>query len=288
MNNYLGLLGKIHIHPLLWVIIGISVVTANFKSLFLLMLIVFVHEMGHAISAHFFSWRIKSIMLLPFGGVAEVDEHGNRPLKEEFIVVLLGPLQHLWLQGAAFILQNVNVINSSDYQLFTFYNLSILLFNLLPVWPLDGGKLLFILFSKSFAYRKAHFYMMLTSIIFLCIYVIFIVSTSPSHLNMWIITTFLIYSLYYEYKHRMYSCMRFLMERYYGKQNTIQKLKPIVVDESDLIYSVLLQFQRGCKHLIVVERNGTKVSEMDENELLHAYFANKLTDSKVGDLVYTY
>lgn len=288
MNNYLSLLQKIHIHPLLWVMIGISVLTANFKTLFLLMLIVFIHEMGHAISAHFFSWRIKTVMLLPFGGVAEVDEHGNRSLKQEFIVVLSGPIQHLWLQGAAHLLFVTNVVNIDDYHLFTFYNVSILLFNLLPVWPLDGGKLLFILFSNYLPFKKAHFYMIVSSICFLFLYVLVILIFSSNFLNMWIITTFLIYSLYHEYKNRMYGTLRFLMERYYGKQETINQLKPIIVDESELIYHVLLQFQRGCKHLIVIERNGTKISEMDENELLHAFFANKLTDSKIGDLVYAY
>jgi stage IV sporulation protein FB len=288
LNNYLKLLQKIHIHPLLWVIIGISVITANFKTVLMLLLIVFVHEMGHAMSAHFFSWRIKSIMLLPFGGVAEVDEYGNRSLKQELIVMLSGPVQHLWLQGGAYVLLITNIIGSADYQLFTFYNVSILLFNLLPVWPLDGGKLLFILFSRYFSYKKAHYYMIATSIIFLFLYAVISLFFSPNLMNLLIIIMFLIYSLYHEYKNRMYGCLRFLMERYYGKQEMIYQLKPIVVDESELVYNVLLQFQRGCKHLIIVERNGAKVSEMDENELLHAYFANKLTDSKVGDLLYAY
>ena len=47
--------------------------------------------------ASYYSWRIPRIMLLPFGGMAEVDEHGNRPLKEEAFVILAGPIQHLWL-----------------------------------------------------------------------------------------------------------------------------------------------------------------------------------------------
>ncbi|MCM3165021.1 M50 family metallopeptidase [Metabacillus litoralis] len=288
MSKYLSLLQKIHIHPLLWVMIAISIVTANFKPLFFLMIIIFVHEMGHAISAHFFSWRIKNIMLLPFGGVAEVDEHGNRSLKEEFIVVLAGPIQHLWLQGAAFLLFFFGFVNPDDYQLFSFYNMTILLFNLLPIWPLDGGKLLFILFSNFWSYQKAHFHMMISSLIFLGLYVSSTILFSPTHLNMWIITTFLIYSLYHEHKNRMYSCLRFLMERYYGKQASINHIKPIVVEENEFIYDVLLQFQRGCKHLIIVERDGVKISQMDENELLHAYFADKLTDSKIGDLVYAY
>lgn len=288
MTSYVKLLQKVHIHPLLWVIIGISVMTANFKTVLLLLLIVFVHEMGHAISAHFFSWRIKSIMLLPFGGVAEVDEYGNRSLKQELIVILSGPVQHLWLQGGAYVLHITNVIGSADYQLFTFYNASILLFNLLPVWPLDGGKLLFILFSNYFPYKKAHYYMIATSIIVLSLYTVISLFFSPNLMNLLIILLFFIYSLYHEYKNRMYGCLRFLMERYYGKQETIEQLRPIVVEESELVYNVLLQFQRGCKHLIIVERDGAKVSEMDENELLHAYFANKLTDSKVGDLLYVY
>ena len=50
-----------------------------------------------------FSWRIKRIFLLPFGGTVEVEEHGNRPLKEEFAVILAGPLQHVWLQAAAWL-----------------------------------------------------------------------------------------------------------------------------------------------------------------------------------------
>lgn len=268
--------------------IGISVITANFKPLILLMVIVFIHEMGHAISAHFFSWRIKSIMLLPFGGVAEVDEYGNRSLKQELIVVISGPIQHFWLQGVAYLLYIGNVASVADYQLFTFYNVSILLFNLLPVWPLDGGKLLFILYSHFWSYKKAHSYMIYTSIILLSLYVVVSLIYSPSQMNIWIITTFLIYSLYHEYKNRMYGCLRFLMERYYGKQDTFKLLKPIIVDESELVYNVMLKFQRGCKHLIVIESNGSKITEMDENELLHAYFANKLVGSKVGDLVYTY
>ncbi|MCI4139798.1 stage IV sporulation protein FB, partial [Bacillus vallismortis] len=80
--------------------------------------------------------------LLPFGGTVEVEEHGNRPLKEEFAVIIAGPLQHIWLQLAAWTLAECSVIHQHTFELFTFYNLSILFVKLLPIWPLDGGKLL--------------------------------------------------------------------------------------------------------------------------------------------------
>ena len=82
---------------------ALAILTAHFIELSIFLFIVFIHELGHALAASFFSWRIKRISLLPFGGVAEMDEHGNRPLKEEAIVTLAGPLQHVWMMGLAFI-----------------------------------------------------------------------------------------------------------------------------------------------------------------------------------------
>ncbi|MGW9606378.1 site-2 protease family protein, partial [Heyndrickxia sporothermodurans] len=140
MNNFIGLLRKIHIHPLFWIIVGIAVITARFHELLILFSILFIHEMGHSIMAHFFSWRIKKISILPFGGVAEMDEHGNRPLKEELLVILAGPIQHVWLAIVMFVLFKMHIISISFFQTFMDYNLMILLFNLLPIWPLDGGK----------------------------------------------------------------------------------------------------------------------------------------------------
>ncbi len=88
MNKWLSLLFKVHVHPFLWIIMGLGLMTGHIKALLCLLLVVSVHELGHAALAVFFSWRIKRIFLLPFGGTVEVEEHGNRPLKEEFAVIL--------------------------------------------------------------------------------------------------------------------------------------------------------------------------------------------------------
>ena len=100
--------------------------------------------MGHAACAQYFKWRIKSIQLLPFGGAVETEEYGNKSLKEDLAVVLAGPMQHIWLIGAAYLLYFFSVVSSDLYQSFFYMNLMLLFFNLLPIWPLDGGRLLFI------------------------------------------------------------------------------------------------------------------------------------------------
>jgi len=286
--KYLSLMFKIHIHPLFWIVAALSIVTAQFKQLILLFIIVFFHEMGHALCARFFSWRIKNIILFPFGGVVEVEEYGNRPYKEELLVILSGPLQHVWLQGAAFLLLYFGIFESATYQLFTIFNITILLFNLVPIWPLDGGKLLFLCFSIFKSFPVAHRLTIICSVIFIILLAIISLIILPYHLNLWLIITFLLYSIYQEYKQRSFAYMRFLIERYYGKKQEFLVLRPITVDQDEPIYEVLLKFQRGCKHPVIVEKDGKKVFQFDENELLHAYFSDKRLNAKVGDLMYVY
>lgn len=288
MNKTADLLRKIQIHPLLWMVIALAVATAHFIELMMVLLIIFVHEIGHGAAASFFSWRIKKIALLPFGGVAEMDEHGNRPLKEELIVVAAGPLQHVWMISLAYILFMAGIFPEKWYSLFIEYNLMVLIFNLLPIWPLDGGKLVFILFSMNSSFQVAHLRTIYMSISVLAIFSVIVLMIAPLTLNVWVIIGFLAFSLYFEWKQRQFIFMRFLMERHYGKQADFRQLKPINVAENDMIGHVLEKFQRGCKHPIIVKKINGKEMMMDENELLHAFFSEKLMSAKIGDLLYTY
>lgn len=288
MSRASSLIQKIHIHPLLWIVVLFAVATAHFMELCLLLLIIFVHEMGHAVAASFFSWRIKKISFLPFGGVAEIDEHGNRPLKEEAIVTLAGPLQHIWLIGAGYLLNEMNIISPELYDLFVQYNLMVLIFNLLPIWPLDGGKIVFLFLSLKNSFPKAFRETLIISIGSLLVFSAAVIWITPINLNVWIVITFIVISLYTEWKQQPYVFMRFLLERYYGKKNTFRTLKSIEVDEDELIVDVLSEFQRGKKHLIVVYNDGKETGTLDENELLHAYFAEKQVNAKISDLLFSY
>ncbi|KAB2338707.1 stage IV sporulation protein FB [Cytobacillus depressus] len=288
MNKMVGLIKYIYIHPLLWAVIALAIVTAHFIELSLFLLIIFVHEMGHAVAASFFSWRIKRIALLPFGGVAEMEEHGNRPLKEELIVILSGPLQHLWMIGVAFFLYKFSFLSEGMYELFIQYNLMVLLFNLLPIWPLDGGKLIFLLLSLYHAFPEAHRRVLQVSAVSVILFACLILTFSPINLNIWVVLAFLLFSLYHEWKQSRYIFMRFLLERYYGKSGEVRHIKPIVVQEDEMVLHVLEKFQRGCKHPIIIEKDGKEKGSMDENELLHAYFTEKMVTSRIGDLLHLY
>ncbi|MFS0636280.1 M50 family metallopeptidase [Mesobacillus foraminis] len=288
MNKTISLLTKIHFHPLLWVVVALAIATAHFIELSLLLLVIFIHEMGHAAAASFFSWRIKKISLLPFGGVAEMDEHGNRSLYQETVVVLAGPIQHIWMLGVSYGLFSAGLVPAYWHDRFLEFNLMVLLFNLLPIWPLDGGKLVFLLLSFRKAFPEAHMQTICISAAALGIFMLAIMFTGPFTLNVWIIIGFLIFSLYYEWRHRRYVFIRFLMERYYGNQGDFRLLKPLNVSEDEELSSVLERFQRGCKHPVIVKKKDGVEASLDENELLHAYFAEKQTKAKIGELLYLY
>lgn len=265
-----------------------AVLTAHFMELCLLLIIIFVHEMGHGAAASFFSWRIKRITLLPFGGVAELDEHGNRPLREEAIVVLAGPLQHVWMVGVAFILNSYTIFPDDLYEMFLNFNIMILLFNLLPIWPLDGGKIVFLLLSLKKSFPEAHRIAIYVSFICLGLFILITLLMAPNNLNSWIIISFLAFSLYHEWKQRRYVFIRFLLERYYGKKSDFRGLLPLIVKEEDFLAAVLERFHRGCKHPIVIEKDGIEERTLDENELLHAFFAEKRVSDRIADLLYSY
>ena len=133
MNKYLSLVQKIHIHPLFWIVTSLAIITGYFWELLALFMIVLFHELGHAVSAQFFNWKIKRILILPFGGICEVDEHGNRPIKEELIITAAGPFQHLLIAVIIFALAAASFISADYAQLLTKFNLMVLFFNLLPI-----------------------------------------------------------------------------------------------------------------------------------------------------------
>ena len=145
-------------------------------TILLLFVCVTLHEFGHAFVAQYYGVHVKSIMLLPIGGVANLERVPEKP-SQEFFIGIAGPLVNFVLAALLFpvvlflagmqirngdvsgvreLLANVQtpgVVNLLVYLLIM--NLMLALFNLLPAFPMDGGRILRSLLAMTMDYVQA-------------------------------------------------------------------------------------------------------------------------------------
>jgi Zn-dependent protease/CBS domain-containing protein len=111
-------------------------------ALFLVSIV--LHELGHAIVAQRNKMKVNSITLFFFGGVAQVEEE-PRTAGVEFRVAAAGPIVTALLAAGFFALSRYEALGdliSSGFYWLAGINLALLIFNLIPGFPLDGGRIL--------------------------------------------------------------------------------------------------------------------------------------------------
>ncbi len=113
------------------------------SSALLLFASVLVHEFGHALAARRFGIRTRAIVLFLFGGVAQIAEEPSTP-RAEFLVAVAGPLTSLALAAVLYVLSPMAGARplGSIVQYLAYINFMLAVFNLVPGFPLDGGRIL--------------------------------------------------------------------------------------------------------------------------------------------------
>ena len=175
-----------------------------------------------------FKWDINKIIILPFGGMIKYDELVNRPLIEEFLIAISGII----FQYIFFIIFK-SIIN---YKYFSFINYFIIIFNLIPIYPLDGSKILNVIFNLITNFKNS---ILLTLIISYA----FIIILSLTFFNINRLSIFIIYILFKEttklYNEKESVFNKFLLERNlydfkFKKRKTIDSVKKMKKDYKHL------------------------------------------------------
>jgi Zn-dependent protease/predicted transcriptional regulator len=117
-----------------------------------LFLCVVLHELGHSLTARRFGIETRKITLLPIGGVASLERIPEDP-KQELLVAVAGPAVNVVIALILYIFTPVRQINPEDlmegittwqgflFSLFT-VNIFLVIFNAIPAFPMDGGRIL--------------------------------------------------------------------------------------------------------------------------------------------------
>jgi len=129
----------------------------------LLFLCVFLHELGHSFMAKYFGVLTRSITLLPIGGIAALDRIPERP-REELLIALAGPmvnvvivaLLYLWPGWPDDLFVSEPVWNFSAIgDMVILVNVMMIVFNMIPAFPMDGGRVFRALLATWLPYPKA-------------------------------------------------------------------------------------------------------------------------------------
>lgn len=124
----------------------------------LLMLSVLLHELGHTAVALSYGCRVRDITLLLLGGRATLIDIPRKPWKEAWMAAA-GPLVSLALGVAGFLLLPIMPQGLPQYTMWylSYINFGLLVFNLIPAFPMDGGRIFRALLSSKLGRRRATF-----------------------------------------------------------------------------------------------------------------------------------
>lgn len=196
-----------------YLILAISyIITGYYLNLIVLTSLIIIHELGHYTIAKILNFKVDKIIIYPYGGLTRINDLINKNINKEIIISISGPLFQIIFYIIIVYLNKNNLIRDYTLKIFTEYNNSLLIFNLLPIHPLDGSKILNLLLSKYIYYNLSNKITILISIltIILLMNINIYNYNYSSILTLSILITYIIKFI----KEIKYIYNKFLLERY--------------------------------------------------------------------------
>ncbi len=143
---------------------GLQAAVAGLVFILALFACVIAHEFGHALAARRYGIATPTITLLPIGGVARLQRMPEEP-GQEFVVAIAGPLVNVAIAAVIFLVigehAEMAALGHIDDRTFGLLpklfavNVALVLFNLIPAFPMDGGRVLRSLLAMRLSYARA-------------------------------------------------------------------------------------------------------------------------------------
>jgi Zn-dependent protease/predicted transcriptional regulator len=238
---------------------------------------VFLHELGHALAAKRYNIKTKDSTILPIGGLARLERIPEKP-SEELVVAIAGPLVNIALAviTGLFItipdlkeltVQLTGGVNQSNFFLnFFVVNIWLAIFNLVPAFPMDGGRILRAILSMKF---ERHVATNIAARIGQLLALIFIFIGFNSNPFLIFIGLFIILGAQAEVE---MTKTGFMLKGMLVKDVVMKSYETI--DGNDLVETAVKQLLNGqCKNFMVIS-NGHPTGSLSRDEIIEALSNN--------------
>lgn len=226
-----SILNKIKINPITYILLLLSLLSGYIKTMLIITIIIFIHELGHITFFIIYKIPIEKIEFYPFGGLTIVNKRIHERIYKDLITSLAGIFFQIVLIILITIIYHNNLLHITTYELFIKYNKLIIIFNLIPIIPLDGSKFINTILNKYLPYNKSYQITYIISIIALIIFVIYNTIFKINDLIIYIFFIIQLISFIKLYNHNMnkFYLERVIYPHYYDKiinnHQTINNLK---------------------------------------------------------------
>lgn len=201
---------RFKIHPLFLVLMFSLIVMGEIALYSLLLAALIIHELGHIIFAYAVGAKLERCILLPYGGEITFENEYELTYEQWLIIALGGPLATVFsIIVAQFFLPPMiaGPFNEIQYLL--------LMINLLPIWPLDGGRIICYALLNFWPRSKIYETFLSLSLSFITIIMFITITTLPRYTTLAILSLFLWSKVLGEWRIRKYrvAFQRIVMKR---------------------------------------------------------------------------
>ena len=227
---------KIKVHPLTYFLLFTILLCGYFNYFLIISIILFLHDLGHIIIMKMLHIKIINIEVLPFGSIINTNISYNLNSNKLFLISIGGILMQLFLYLIYYLLFSFSLISNLSYNIFLTYNKLIILFNIMPIIPLDGAKILLSFMERIFSYKKSLIIVNTVSLVSIIIFIL----VNKINLNLILMGLFLLFKTYTEVLEHPYIFDKFLLERYlykikYRRVKNVKSIKNIYKNRYNFI-----------------------------------------------------
>lgn len=240
------------INPVTYFLVLSVLLCGYFNYFLVIFIILFFHECGHLLIIKLFKLELAKIEILPFGAIIKLDLQSNISSVKLLLISSFGVVMQMFLYVPFLFFYNNGFITELTYNIFLTYNKFIILFNIMPIVPLDGSKILGSVLEMIMPYKLNLKLINLLSIIA----ILGFAKVSEFNLSLIIIICFLVVETFKLVRNHNYIFNSFLLERYLYdiKHRRVKNVKSINqiyknyynfinnVKERDVLYSKFKPF----------------------------------------------